>query len=396
MNTLRGALTVAAKDIAQRSRDRSAYIMGIAGPLILVLVLNATLGAVEEISAFELGFVNADGGPVAEGFEAMLTGLEDEAVVAVTEADDRTDLERLVDSGEVSAGFVIPTGFSEAVQRGEPAGITIVGDPGESIAVDVAEAIAGTFVNELDYVSLATASVVAADGGRFDPAEIEQLTASAMELTPPITLAPVETEGRGSDLASYYAVSLSVFFLFFTVQFGVLSLLEEQEQGTLARMLVSPMPPMAVAAGKLMSSLIVGLVSMVVLVAATTLVVGATWGNPLAVAVLIVVGVLVAIAFAALVAAVARTAEQAGAYASIVALVLGLLGGAFFPISRAPGLLATVSRLSPHRWLLDGFRDVSYGADLGDLGPTVAVLALFIIVVGGIGLIYAGRGLIRT
>ena len=259
----------------------------------------------------------------------------------------------------------------------------------------MAEAIATTFANELDYVSSATAAVVAAEGGRTDPGRIDQLTAAAVELAPPISLAPVEAEGRGSDLASYYAVSLSVFFLFFTVQFGVLSLLEEREGGTLARILVSPISPVAVVLGKLMSSLVVGVVSMVVLVGATTLVVGASWGNPVAVAVLIVVGVVVAIAFAALVAAVARTSEQAGAYASIIALVLGLLGGAFFPISRAPGLLSMVSRLSPHRWLLDAFRDVSYGAGVGDLGLTVAVLALFIVVVGGLGLATAGRGLVR-
>ncbi len=370
--------------------------MGIAGPLILVFVLNATLGAVEEIEAFEFGFVNADGGPVAAGFERMVAELERDEVAAITVAGDRAELERLVDDGAVSAGFVVPAGFGEAVERGEPAAITIVGDPGESIAVDVAGAIAGTFVNELDYVSVTTASVIAAESGTFDPARVQQLTDSALALDPPISVAAVEAEGRGSDLASYYAVSLSVFFLFFTVQFGVLSLLEEREEGTLARILVSPISPLAVVVGKLMSSLIVGVVSMVVLVAATSLVVGATWGDPLAVAVLIVVGVVVAIAFAALVAAVARTAEQAGAYASILALVLGLLGGAFFPISQAPGLLAAVSRLSPHRWLLDGFRDISYGADVGDLGTTVTVLAVFIAIVGGPGLAFAGRGLVRS
>ena len=77
------------------------------------------------------------------------------------------------------------------------------------------------------------------------------------------------------------------------------------------------------------------------------------------------------------------------------ALVLGLLGGTFFPVSQAPGLLATVSYLSPHRWLLDGFRDVSYGAGIADLGLTLSVLGAFVVVVGGIGLASAGRGLVR-
>ncbi len=396
MSQLGPIFVIAAKDVAQRSRDRSAYIMGIAGPLLLVFILNGTLGAIDDVSAFEFGVVDDDGGAAGSGFTNMLSTLEDEEVVALTVAEDRADLERLVDGGDVSAGFLLPSGLSEAVETGAPAEITIVGDPGASIAVDVAQAITDTFVNELDYVSLATGSVLAAEGAGIDTQRMEELAASAQALEPPVALVPVETEGRGSDPASYFAVSLSVFFLFFTVQFGVLSLMEEREAGTLSRILVTPTSPAAVVIGKMASSLVIGVLSMGVLVVATTLIVGATWGDPLAVGVLVLVGVVVAIAFATVVAAVAQTAEQAGAYASMVALVFGLLGGSFFQISQAPGPLAAASYLSPHRWLLDGFRDISYGAGIGDLGPTLAVLGAFIVVVGGAGLATARRGLMQA
>jgi ABC-2 type transport system permease protein len=222
------------------------------------------------------------------------------------------------------------------------------------------------------------------------------LTAAALTQPLPIDLVASEREGRGADLSSYYAVSLSVFFLFFTVQFGVLSLMEEREGGTLDRIVMAPIANWAVLIAKMMSSLVIGVLSMIVLVAATTVAVGAEWGDPVAVGVLIVVGVIVAIAVAALVAAVARTAEQAVAFASAAALVFGLLGGTFFPVSGAGGLLAKVSFLSPHRWLLDGFRDVSYGAGLSDLGSTLVVLGGFTAVVGGIGIVLAGRGLVRS
>lgn len=132
----------------------------------------------------------------------------------------------------------------------------------------------------------------------------------------PIDLVSIESEGRGQDLSTYYAVSLSVLFLFFTVQFGVLSLVEEREGGTLDRILMAPIARSAVMVGKMMSSLFVGVLSMVVLVIATTLIGGAEWGDPVAVGVLILVGVMTAIAVAVLVAAVARSAEQAVAVAS--------------------------------------------------------------------------------
>jgi ABC-2 type transport system permease protein len=389
-------LVVAAKDVAQRSRDRSAFIMGLIAPLALALILGGTLGGADDPAAFKLGVAVEDEGSVAGGFLDALAALENDGIIEVTAALNRADLERLVDDGEVAAGFHIDLGFSDAVQSAQPSTITVVGDRGSPVATGVAEAIADSFIADLRYVSLATTSVLTIDGSVGETGRIAELTSVALAEPLPIDLVPIESEGRGQDLSTYYAVSISVFFLFFTVQFGVLSLVEEREGGTLDRILMAPIARPAVMVGKMMSSAFVGVLSMVVLVATTTLAGGAEWGDPVAVGVLIVVGVIVAIAVAVLVAALARTAEQAVAFASAAALVLGLLGGTFFPVSRADGVLSTVSFLSPHRWLLEAFRDVSFGAGIGDLGPTLAVLVVFTAVVGGIGLVSTQRRLVRS
>ncbi|MCP3990716.1 MAG: ABC transporter permease [Actinomycetia bacterium] len=383
-------LVIAAKDLRQRSRDRSAYVMGIVGPLALVVILNGTLGSVEESTGFEFGVVNADGGEVAAEFVSALDAIEEDGIVEVTNLEDRAGLEQAVDDGDLRAGFVIPSGFSQQARSGDATEIIVVGDPGSAITVDVAEAIAATFASEIDYVTVAIASV-AATGQPVD--NIDELAAAAQTIERPVQIAAVEGSGRGSDPGSYFAVSLSVFFLFFTVQFGVLSLLEEREMGTLNRLLVAPLSTGTVLVAKLLSSLVIGAATMVVLVAATTVIVDATWGNLIGVSVLVLFGILTAMALATLVGAMARTTEQAGAYASIAAVVLGLLGGTFFPIDTAPGFLTVVSYASPHRWLLEGFRDLSYGAGVADLAPSLTILSGFIMVVGGAGLFMARRGL---
>ncbi|MEO1060777.1 MAG: ABC transporter permease [Actinomycetota bacterium] len=396
MRRLRPIAVIAAKDIVQRARDRSVYIMGIVGPLVLVFIMSATVGAADDVSAFELGVADGDGGEVATAFESLLDDLEAEGVIELTRAEDRAELDQLVDDGDVAAGFFLPAGLSASALAGGPAELVVVGDPGSPIAVDVARAITDAFVADLGYVAVATEAVVEIEGATGGPGGPRrgELAAAAVELEAPIEVAPVETEGRGRDLASYYSVSLSVLFLFFTVQFGVLSLMEEREVGTLSRILVAPIHPVTVLLGKMASALVIGLMTMVVLVVGTALFVGAEWGAPVAVAVLVLAGVTVAIALSVLVAAAARTSEQAGAYATIAALVLGLLGGVFFPISDAPGLLEVFSYASPHRWLLEGFRDVSYGSGVGSLGPTIGALAVFIVLFGGLGLAMSGRRLV--
>jgi ABC-2 type transport system permease protein len=395
VSLVRPVVVIAAKDIAQRLRDRSVYIMGVIGPLVLAFIMSATVGAADDVSAFEFAFADGDGGDAAAAFEALLADLEAEGTVEVTVAADRAALDGLVDDGDVAAGFFIPPGFSAGAVTGGPTELTVVGDPGSPIAVDVAQAIADSFAEELDYVAVATATVLDVEGGSGGFQRVGELAAAAVAVEPPISVVPVETEGRGRDMASYYSVSLSVLFLFFTVQFGVLSMMEEREVGTLNRILVSPIPPAAIVLGKMASAFVIGLTTMVVLVVATALIIGAEWGDPIAVSVLILAGVIVAISLSVLVSAAARTSEQAGAYATIAAMVLGLLGGVFFPISDAPGLLEAFSYASPHRWLLEGFRDVSYGAGAGSLGPTLAALAGFIVLFGGIGLAAAGRRLVQ-
>ena len=80
---------------------------------------------------------------------------------------------------------------------------------------------------------------------------------------------------------------------------------------------------------------------------ATHFLLSAHWGNALGVAILIGAGVLAATAVMALVATLARTPDQAQSWQSMVALVLGMLGGAFFPVAQAGGLLAALSLATP-------------------------------------------------
>ncbi|MFW2332930.1 ABC transporter permease, partial [Ilumatobacter sp.] len=246
-------LVIAAKDVAQRSRDRSAFIMGLVGPLALALIMGATVGGADDPAAFELGLAVEDDGSVAEGFGGALADLEEDGIVEMTTARDLADLERLVDDGQVAAGFHIAAGFSDAIQSARSSTITVVGDPGSPVATDVAEAIARAFAADVDYVSLATTSVLTVEGNAEDAGRVAELTSAALAQPTPIELISIQSEGRGQDLSTYYAVSLSVFFLFFTVQFGVLSLLDEREGGTLDRILMAPIARSAVVIGKMMS-----------------------------------------------------------------------------------------------------------------------------------------------
>jgi ABC-2 type transport system permease protein len=156
-------------------------------------------------------------------------------------------------------------------------------------------------------------------------------------------------------------------------------------------MLVAPIRRGAVLAGKLLTSLALGVISMGVLALTTHFLLDAHWGDPLGVAILIGAGVVAATAVMALVVTFARTPDQAGAWQSMVALVLGMLGGTFFPVSQAGGLLAKLSLATPQAWFLRGIENLAGGAGPEVvLGPAAAMLA-FAAVTGSLAFLRAGR-----
>ncbi|MET0800921.1 MAG: ABC transporter permease [Actinomycetota bacterium] len=366
---MRDAWTIAAKDIRRRLRDRTALLVALVLPFGLAWIFSLTLGDVES-EGFEATYavVNRDTGEeLPDAFTDLLERLD---FVTLREAGSVADGERLAEDGEVDAAVVFPERFTDGVRAGRGGTIEVIAAPDAQIASLVAASIARSFASDLDAIGLSVATVTGT-GAPIDRA----LVARARAVPQGAEIRAVATEDRLASQATFFAIGMAVFFLFFSVEFGVRGLLEERDDGTLARLLVAPIAPSSVIGGKALASFVVGLVSTVLLVAATTWLLGATWGDPLGVALLVLGGVLAAVGVTALVASLATTTAQAGAFVSIVAVVGGLLGGTFFPISQA-GFLGTIRFLSPQGWLMEGFQELAYGGTVADIiGPLLGVAA---------------------
>jgi ABC-2 type transport system permease protein len=128
-----------------------------------------------------------------------------------------------------------------------------------------------------------------------------------------------------------------------------------------------------------------------VMVLATTALLGASWGDPMAVAGLVIATAVAATGIATLVVGFARTEEQAGGAIAIVALSLAVLGGSFFPLSQAPEGLAAISNITPHAWFLRGINDLTAGGGIDTVAVPIAALLVVGLITGGLGLARARR-----
>ncbi len=254
----------------------------------------------------------------------------------------------------------------------------LVGNVDASISTQIAKAVLDSYLADVDAVGIAVGTAVVSGA-----TDIDAITASAMESATAVTLMDVEADNLELDATTFFSAGMAVFFLFFTVQFGVSSLLEERMNGTLPRLLGAPIARWSIIGGKAVTSFVLGLTSMVVLAVGTTFMIGAEWGNPIGVLILMISGVLSALGIMALVAIVAKTPEQAANYQAIVAVALGMLGGTFFPLSQGPRILAFFSKLTPHAWFLEGLGDLSAGQGLSVVvAPALAMTAFFVVTVG--------------
>ncbi len=365
------------RDFRARLSDRSALVLAVLAPAALVTVLSFLVQG-PDVEKVPVGLVGGDATLTTALQRGPLAALESDDTLAVTSYDDEKALRSAIDDGDVDGGLVVADDGS---------GVIVLHDSDAVVANAILESVARSTALTVDGVGQAVHADRAL-GGSASPAELAQRVV-AEPTTSSLTDA---TEGADAiDPKTQVAAGMATFFLFFTVQFGVLGLLEERREGTLARILAAPVPAWQVVLSKVFVSLALGLVSMAFMVGFSSLLLGADWGNLVGVALLVVTGVIAAVATVSLVAGLAKSAEQAGAIQAGIALVLGILGGSFFSMARAGGFAATATKLTPHYWFNEGLVRMTGGQGWTAALEPVGALLLFAVVVGVPGLLLAGR-----
>ena len=385
------SLQIAWKDLRQRVRDRSAIMLAIVVPLGLAAIFSMIFGPASTPSPFEYALVDEDRSTISRSFgEEVLASLEEDGIATVA-ATDEAEARAGVRDGDLDAAFIIPAGFADRVESEGPARLDVVGSVDSATATEVARSVVSSYVAGLDAVRVAVAGVAHGSGGELPPDQLQEVAQLTVTTAAPVTIQDTSAEAHVLDVKTYFAAGMAVFFLLFTVQFGVSSLIEERTEGTLSRLLAAPVRRTSILVGKLLTSVALGIVSLTVLVLATSLLLGATWGNPVGVGLLVVSGVLAATGITSVVASLAKTAEQAGSWQAVVAVTLGLLGGAFFPIQQSGSLMATVSLVTPHAWFMRGLGSLAGGGEVLAVLPAVGALLLIAAVTGAVASRRIGR-----
>jgi len=373
MSQLRAALVVAVTDLRRRVRNRSFVIQALVGPIVLATIISLAFGGGDDFDA-TIGLVDADGSPASEGFvggvvEADAGSLEFVEVDTAEEARDR------VEDGDLGAAVVVPAGFTASLQTAEPGDLEVVTTSDRAVSAEVARAVASEFVDRANAARLAALTAVADGTAPPSPGEM-----AAVDLPVQVT-----TTGTGGDAspAAYFGPAMGLLFLFLSVGAVARDLLADKRTGLLDRLRAGPVSDAAILAGKGLAVVVTCVASLLVIWLVTAWLLGADWGDPAAVALLIVAVSLTIGGVAGLVAGVARTDQSAETLASVVGFVLAMIGGAFVPPGALPDALQRLALLTPTGWALRGFADVSAGdAGVAAILPNLAALLVLAVAAG--------------
>lgn len=365
--------TLVAGDLRQRLRDGSVVVFALLVPGALIFVLHLTFGGIGELELDRIR-VAVSVPPGDEMARRLLdAAFESDAVDARVTEMSASQVRRRVDDGAFELGLVVPDGFGERVRAGRAVSVEAIdGDAGgleTTVALTVVDAVLGRFAD-------ATIAAHAAAAAGVDPAELEAVATEAAQGATTIDLAAGEVPDEQLSPTGALVAGQAGLFLMFTVGFGVLGLITEREQGTLARLRSMPMRPGLVVASKAIVSYLLGVAATAVLLAIGVVALDASFGAVAVVAVLVLAVVAAATSLMFIVVRVARTSEQAGMVQSILALVLGIAGGAFVSIS-ASGTLGRVLDLNPISAFIRGLGVSHGGGSLADVTGELSTMLGF-------------------
>lgn len=383
---------IAAKDLLQRARDRSLFILGFIAPLALAFVFSVVFGGLDQGGdriRFDLGLVDLDRGEQAERFIGMLDDVEASGLIDITTYPDPDTGQQAVDDGDVSATIVLPSGLSSAFASSSSVEIQVIGSVDARLATSVATSLARGYATRSATATIA--GITAAGAGAVPVDQIAVVANEVGTSTPLVSLAPIETERAASNLTTQLAAGMAVFFVFFVAGTAVTGILDERQAGTLPRLLVSPAPRWSILLGKALAAVIAGSVALVALMATSTLIMNASWGDPLGAVLLAVAAVLAATGIMSMIGGLARTPEQAGNLQAIVAVSMAMLGGSFGMV--VPGtdtLWGRLALITPNRWFLSGLDDLAADGVAGAV-PAIGVLITMALITGSIAATMANR-----
>lgn len=414
MNTLIRLAALWRKETLALVRDRHGLAALFLMPAIFILVMSLALrdAFVPGLPA-DLGYaiVDLDRSEASQALEQQLAAVDLLREFGVLE--NETLARKAVASGRIAFVLVIPAGFAAQLATTAPdpartgATLRMLTDP--TVPLAVRNGFRQQVEAELTRLQLT--GLLARIGRTLMIPELRELASNA----PPPQVLTEAVRGKAIDGGNDAPLTLPssvqqnvpawlIFSMFFVVVPISAVFIAERQHGTLQRLATQQVSFGLILAGKLLPFFVVNQVQAVVMVlvgqhlvplaGGEALVLPASAASLFALWLVAAAVSLAAVAWALLIASMARTAEQATVIGGVGNILMGAIGGIMVPRFVMPATMQPLTQVSPMAWALDGFHRVMLRDGIAaDILPPAAALVSFALAALAVAILLNRRAL---
>jgi len=304
-----------------------------------------------------------------------------------------TELAReLVLGGTLPLAVVIPEGWTASLTKPGTEAVTLqlLADSSDPVATQVVTALirqtSGQIMGERAREQIRSFLSLSPD--QFAESPVSRFAAPVA-----IDVVDLFAADKANPVVSMYAAGIAVMFLLFGAVGNSGTLLEEEENQTLERLMCSELSMIQLLAGKWLLMTLVGIVQVTIMFAWAQLAFGVDLlGHLSGFAVMTMVTAGAASSFALTLAALCTNRAQLNAVAVILILSMSALGGSMVPRYVMGESMQQIGKITFNAWALDGYIKVFWrDLPLGELAPELAVLTATAIVLFGVARLLARR-----
>lgn len=406
-------IDIALNDLLRSLRSAFTIGMAVIAPLMLTGLIYFAFGGMSggdvSMTPIKVGVVNADQlpaesvltAPIGENIRAMFFDESVKSWITANDYPDEATARTAVDQQEIGVALIIPVDFTARYLSGDKdRQVLIVSDPTLSIGPAVVEDMVTMMVDGVAGGGIAIQTLIErqqANGLQPDPAQIpgwierygnwyrdfQRDLFHHPEKAALVLTAPAAGESESADpiqqMMGLTMAGQMIFFAFFTGAYAMMSILREDEEGTLARLFTTPTDRTNILAGKFLAVVLTVILQGLVLMLAGRFAFGVNWGETASVALALAGQVVAASGLGVLLIAFVKTSKQGGPVLGGGLTALGMLGGLFtanMP-NAMPAAFKVLANFTPQGWVLKAWNLALSGATPADLLlPFVVSLAL--------------------
>lgn len=360
------ALSITKRIFRGLKHDRRTIALILIAPLLAMFVFGiAFSGDVEDIGVI---VVNSDEGMVLDtvstiSFSERIISNIDKETLNIKYLDSEAEAIGQVEDGKAWAAIIFPSNFTQ------------------NVMAKLQDSSCDADTSILIRADKSNANIAAAVTKSVADAITETMAESGKEV--PISIADSPVYGENAEFIDFFVPGIVAFAIFLlTTLLTLLSFVGERTNGTLNRLLVSPIRRGEIVIGYAMAFSVVGMIQAAILLTVGTLVFKITIvGNPFIAFLIVALLAIVSVSLGILLSSAAKREAQAVQFLPLIILPCFLLAGIFWPVEAIPSFIRPLSYIIPPTYAVEALRSVLLrGWGLGEIWLDVVVLLSFAVV----------------